>query len=265
MSAHPTATWVLLRGLTRESGHWGQFPALLQAQLGGNARVLTPDLPGNGALHAQTSPSSVHDMAQACRATLQAQGLAPPYHLLAMSLGGMVAVEWARRWPQEVAGAVLINTSLRGISPLHWRLRPANWPWLLWLALWWHCPQRCEAAVLRLTTRLQGPQPNELLCHWQALRTQHPVTAANALRQLWAAARYRAPESRPEVPLLILTSTRDGLVDPRCSQRLAQRWAASLAVHPAAGHDLPLDDGDWVATQLGAWWQAQTATGRNAP
>ena len=90
-------TWVLLRGLTRESGHWGNFPTLLQAQLG-DACVIAMDLPGNGALHAQASPLRVPDMAECCRTALRAQGIAPPYHLLAMSLGGMVAVDWASRF-----------------------------------------------------------------------------------------------------------------------------------------------------------------------
>ena len=35
MSMH---TWVLLRGLKRESGHWGDFPARLQRASGSRAR-----------------------------------------------------------------------------------------------------------------------------------------------------------------------------------------------------------------------------------
>lgn len=248
-------TWVLLRGLTRESGHWGAFPAQLRAQLG-DVRVITLDLPGNGALHAQASPLRVADMADACRQALRAQGIAPPYHLLAMSLGGMVAVDWASRFPAEIAGAVLINTSLRGISPLQWRLRPANWPWLLRLMLRWRQPRRCEEIVLRITSRVCASDRavrNDVLSHWTALRELHPVTAASALRQLWAAARYAAPTQRPPVPLLVLTSQQDGLVDPRCSLHLAKRWQTALAVHPGAGHDLPLDDGAWVAAQVQQW------------
>ncbi len=248
-------TWILMRGLTRESGHWGGFPALLQAQLG-DAQVIALDLPGNGALYGQASPLRVPDMAESCRTALRAQGIAPPYHLLAMSLGGMVAVDWASRFPDEIAAGVLINTSLRGISPLHWRMRPGNWPWLLRLMLQWRQPLRCEEIVLRLTSRRHaaGTAPAQaLLAQWQGLRETHPVSAANALRQLWAAAGYAAPSQRPKVPLLLLTSQHDGLVDTRCSQRLAQHWHTALAIHPHAGHDLPLDDGCWVAERVGAW------------
>jgi pimeloyl-ACP methyl ester carboxylesterase len=75
----------------------------------------------------------------------------------------------------------------------------------------------------------------------------------NALRQLAAAARYRAPSHVPSVPVLLLAGARDRLVDPRCSEALARHWNAPIAVHPAAGHDLALDDGAWVAAQVKAW------------
>ncbi|RYY52271.1 MAG: alpha/beta hydrolase, partial [Comamonadaceae bacterium] len=55
-------TWVLLRGLTREAGHWGAFPDLLRAQLQSGTRVIALDLPGNGALHAQRSPARIEEL-----------------------------------------------------------------------------------------------------------------------------------------------------------------------------------------------------------
>jgi hypothetical protein len=35
--------------------------------------------------------------------------------------------------------------------------------------------------------------------------------------------------------------------------RLARYWQAAFAEHPSAGHDLPLDDGAWVAGQVAQW------------
>lgn len=247
------APWVLLRGLTREARHWGGFPAQLREALPG-AAVVALDLPGNGRLHAQRSPASVAALAEHCRAALRAQGLAPPYRLLAMSLGAMVAVAWAQQQPRELAGAVLVNTSLRPYSAFHHRLRPACYAPLLRLLLTNPDAGAWERAILRLTSRpLRGagaPSPDALLRDWTAWRRECPVSRANALRQLLAAARYRAPPQPPAVPLLLLASARDALVDPRCSRRLAQAWRLPLAEHPGAGHDLPLDDGPWVARQL---------------
>lgn len=246
-------TWVLLRGLTREAGHWSAFPDLLRAQLPAGARVVALDLPGNGVLHAEPSAMRIETTAQACRARLQAMGLPPPYSIVAMSLGAMVAVEWAAQHPVELACGVLINTSLRPFSPWYRRLRPRNYGALLRMALSSEQPARArEAIVLELTTR-HPPHPGAVLDRWTALREAHPVSATNALRQLAAAARYRAPLRAPLVPLLAVVSAADGLVDPRCSHRLAQQWQLPLVEHATAGHDLPLDDGPWLAAAVGRW------------
>ena len=86
----PARQWILLRGLTRESAHWGEFADRFQLALPGD-KMLALDLPGNGQLHKVHAPLSVRDMVQACRHALAARAIAPPYHLLAMSLGAMVA------------------------------------------------------------------------------------------------------------------------------------------------------------------------------
>jgi pimeloyl-ACP methyl ester carboxylesterase len=174
-----------------------------------------------------------------------------------MSLGAMVAVAWAAAHPDEIAGAVLVNTSLRPFSPFHHRLRPANYPALLRLLLQ-GTPRQWEETVLRLTSnKVTGSAGQALLTQWLALREQHPVSRGNALRQLLAAARYTAPKAPPRVPLLVLNGEGDHLVSPRCSVALATQWGCELRRHPQAGHDLPLDDGDWVARTVSQWMAAR--------
>ena len=114
----------MLRGLTREQAHWGPFPELLRKTLPRDALILTPDLPGNGTLWQSRSPCSVKDMVEHCRQALREVGHAPPYHVLAMSLGAMVTVDWADRYPNELAATILISTSMRPFSPFWHRLRP---------------------------------------------------------------------------------------------------------------------------------------------
>jgi pimeloyl-ACP methyl ester carboxylesterase len=242
--------WILLRGLTRESRHWGDFPDTLQDRLD-DAEVCLIDLPGNGYLNGQASPLRVPEMAENCRAQLRERGLAPPYFLLAMSLGAMVAVAWADRHPEEIAGCVLINTSLRPFSPFYHRLRPSNYLSLLAMLLPGSDASRREKAVLRLTS--SRPERPEKQAEWAAYARQNPVSPPNALRQLLAAAGYRAPRLKPGPPVLILGSAGDRLVNPQCSHRLARYWQAAFAEHPSAGHDLPLDDGAWVAGQVAQW------------
>ncbi|MBU0827237.1 MAG: alpha/beta hydrolase [Gammaproteobacteria bacterium] len=253
--------WILLRGLTRESAHWGDFAAgLLQALP--NDHVLALDLPGNGQLHTVPSPLSVQTMVQACRSELARRAVAPPYHLLAMSLGAMVANEWATAAPGEVAGCVLINTSMRPFSPFYQRLRPHNLVTLLQLMCKWRSQsaggaEAVEEIILRITSN-RAPDRVDVIAPWAAVRRRRPVSPSNALRQLVAAALYRAPAVPPRVPLLLLGSIQDQLVANQCSESIAKAWGVPLHKHPSAGHDLPLDDPQWVINEVLQWaeWTA---------
>lgn len=245
------ASWVLLRGLMRDSRHWGDFPALFREQVSEREPILL-DLPGNGLRYQDASPASVAAMADWVRAELGRQGLTPPYRIFAMSLGAMVTIDWASRYPQDIEACVLVNTSLKPHSPFYQRLQPAAWPLLLRMALGNPDPETAEAAILQLTSRhLEQTRP--VLAQWLAWRRSHPVSRSNALRQLLAAARYSAPRQAPKTRVLLLSSAQDRLVSSQCSQALASAWHCELAVHPTAGHDLPLDDGAWVTAQIEHW------------
>lgn len=247
----PVRQWILLRGLTRESAHWGDFSERFREALPGDA-ALALDLPGNGQFHALASPLSVPDMVQACRKALALRAIAPPYYLLAMSLGAMVAAEWARVAPQEIAGCVLINTSMRPFSPFYHRLRWRNLASLLQLALRWRSADAAERMVLRMTSN-RAHQHSAVIAQWIAVRVRRPVSARNALCQLLAAARYRAPAAPPGAPTLLLGSQHDQLVSSQCSQAIAKAWDRPLRMHPFAGHDLPLDDPQWVIDEVLRW------------
>jgi len=216
-----------------------------------NSHVVALDLPGNGSLCTQRSPATVDELADVCRAELQRRGVRPPFSMLALSLGAMVTVSWMVRHPEEVRGCVLINTSMRPFCPFYRRLRPANYPTLLRLALSADAAH-CERLIMDMTSR-RAAGAESTLKDWITYRTQHRVSRGNALRQLVAAARFRTSRATPTKPVLVLASTRDALVDVRCSRTLAQAWQCGFAEHPDAGHDLPLDDGPWVAEKISAW------------
>lgn len=241
-------TWILLRGLTRDNRHWGNFPELFAAALPG-AQILALDLPGNGLRCRETSPTSVGEMVEDCRRSLRERGIDEPVNVLAMSLGAMVAIDWASRYPYEIGRGVLINTSLSGVCPFFLRLRPNNYWRLLRMALsssdsFW------EQSVLAMTSRRDDPQ---LVRRWTEFRRLHSAGKANALRQLLAAARFSAPADCPPADFLLLASTYDRLVNVGCTRAIAERWRIPLAEHPSAGHDLPLDEGPWVVDQVRCW------------
>lgn len=243
------ATWVLLRGLTREAGHWGHFVPLLRKAVAPHG-VVTPDLSGNGQRWTERSAATVPALMEAVRAELAEQGIPPPYRLLGMSLGAMVCVAWAEAHAEEVDAMVLVNTSLRPFSAFYERLLPRAWlPLARMLSA---APEAAEQAVLALTSRNNFSEAAraQLIAQWVDLRQRHPVSRASALNQLLAAARYRAPWVAPAIPVLVVGTHGDQLVSPRCSESLARHWRVPLMQHGDAGHDLPLDAADWLAAQV---------------
>ena len=246
-------TWVLLRGLMREQRHWGSFLPQFRAAIG--EPVVTIDFPGNGQWYQTASASSIEAMVEHCRRQLALRHIRTPVKLLALSLGAMVGVAWTHAYPAELQRLVLINTSLAPHNPFYRRLRPQNYPAILATMLLGSSTER-EALILRITSQQSNPQQAAALIQdWVAYAQQCPISRANILRQLWAALRYRAPRTPPTAPLLMLAGAGDRLVHPACSVGLAKRWHATLQLHPQAGHDLPLDDSQWVIEQVTRWLQ----------
>jgi pimeloyl-ACP methyl ester carboxylesterase len=245
------STWILLRGLTRETRHWDSLPARLADEAGG-ARVLPIDLPGNGEFARLRASADVAGMVGFVRSAAVQLAGAGPYRVLAMSLGGMVATAWAQAHPADIERLVLINTSMRPFSRWRQRLRPTAWPDLLRIAARWREPHAVEAIVHRLTCNDRRRLDDDV-AQWAAIRASAPVSRGNALRQLWAAARFRARRPAPRCPVLILSAAADQLVDPVCSAQLAAAWNAPHRRHPDAGHDLPHDDPEWILDELRAW------------
>ena len=59
--------WILLRGLARESKHWGAFIPKLQAMFP-DAKITLLDLPGTGCLYQETSPNTIAQITHQVRA-----------------------------------------------------------------------------------------------------------------------------------------------------------------------------------------------------
>lgn len=237
---------LLIRGLLRESRHWLDFPALLSEKL--QRPVYTLDLPGCGALFRQKSAASI----PALRAQLQQQWIKtyPEYqdkavHLLAISMGGMLALDWAHDAPWQVKSLVLLNSSSAGLSPFWQRLKPANYLKIIQAVL--AGPLVREELIWRMTVN-KAVDP-AILQLWQDWALACPVKRSNALRQLWAASRFRV-QGKVDCPVFVLSALADQLVSPLCSRALAEMLNAPLLSLPEAGHDLPLEAKDWLLTVL---------------
>ena len=68
--------WILLRGLTRERAHWGDFPERLRAAFPGQQFHLV-DLPGTGIHYREASPATVRASSYTCMSIVDER--APPH------------------------------------------------------------------------------------------------------------------------------------------------------------------------------------------
>jgi pimeloyl-ACP methyl ester carboxylesterase len=242
--------------LSREVEHWGDFPAILQRDFQG-ARVHTLDLPGTGLLYQQASPKRIAAITDKVRQyAIEQKILGQPLTLLAYSLGGMVAWDWLQRYPLDINGAVLLNTSFANLSPFYQRLRWQSYGRFLGVFLQSNLHKR-EAAILKLVsnrTDIGGFIANE----WTEIQQKKPVSMKNSLRQIIAAATYKPNKQKPVQPVLLLSSQKDRLVSPACSVAIQRCWQVDLATHPWAGHDICLDQPLWVVDRIKRW--VETAT-----
>ena len=240
-------TWVLLRGLIREQRHWEEFPDLLRAQ-NPTKQIVTVDVAGNGERYQQTSPMSINGLMESVRFELIKRRINPPYNLIAVSMGAMMGLEWLVEHAKELDRAVLMNTSLRAFNPFYDRLQPDNYSAVLSGFLSRNLYER-EKTILAITSNLRNDH-DTLARRWAGYAQERPISKLNALRQLTAAARYKAPRHAPHNRILVLNGAKDRLVDAKCSITLARSWQLPFKQHPEAGHDLTLDAGPWVAEQV---------------
>lgn len=113
-------------------------------------------------------------------------------------------------------------------------------------------PQIREHTILAQTANNPDLDLDALARRWaQYLQSQRP-SSAGVVRQIAAAVTFRMPR-HIDTPLLILTALRDRIVSSSASHAIATRYGAPIAVHPTAGHDIPLDDGAWIAEQVKQW------------
>lgn len=237
----------LIRGLIREKEHWGRFVGELQ-KLFPDSKITTIDLPGAGEHFQKSTPFSIKGMVEEMRREyLVKKRPNEESHLVAISLGGMIACEWMKNHPQDFVSATLINTSVGGNSPVYDRLFPKALVYLLKVPFL--KGRAREEHILKLVSN--NPVVfEETLELWERILKERPVNLENTLRQLFAAAFFKADGFVPPIPVTILASVKDRMVNVKCSRAIAQKWNAKLREHPTGGHDLSVDDPEWIALMI---------------
>jgi pimeloyl-ACP methyl ester carboxylesterase len=243
MKAQPK-TWILLRGLARNSEHWGEFIPLLQKTFPDD-KILAIDLPGTGKFYQSESPTTIEAHTDFVRRQLANHS--GPFHLLALSMGAMVGIDWMSRFPLEIVKACFLNTSLASFSPVLDRMKLSSLPKVISALTVTNIVKR-ESLIFDLTSN-RAEKKEKSVKNWVAIQNKFPMRRRNAIKQLWAASRFSLKD-KPSAPILFLVSAKDQLVNPQCSLTIGKAWECPIQVHPTSGHDIPHDAPEWVIEQL---------------
>ncbi len=222
---------VLIVGLGAHSGAW----ALNAPALAKRFRVLTLDNRGAGRTSAPDEPYSMRQMADDTAGLLRHLGLAKA-HIVGVSMGGMVAQEFAINYPAMVDRLVIACSRARA-GELRKKVAVAQ------RALW-------EAGVPREAIQaIQQPwgstgatlQDESLPLERLALAAKdpYPIATHAYLRQLDATMAHDTLDrlSRITSPALVLVGAEDVLTPPYESEEIARQIpGARLQILPRGGH-----------------------------
>jgi pimeloyl-ACP methyl ester carboxylesterase len=201
-------------------------------------RVITPDLPGLG--DSPLGPKSIDGFADAVAALLDEKDLKEPVSLGGLSMGGYVAMAFARRHPDRLRSLILCDTKA-GPDDAAMKLHRDK---LITQARSGDVAGIIEAQLPKLLgqrAREESPELVELLR--QLGSSQRPEGVAAAL----VAMRDR-PDALPglkavQAPTLVVVGQEDQITPPELSREIAAAVpGAKLAVIDKAGHMSNLEE-----------------------
>jgi pimeloyl-[acyl-carrier protein] methyl ester esterase len=223
---------VLLHGWAMHAGIFGP----LRAQLARQHRVHAVDLPGHGH-SAPITPCTLDDVVAAVSGALEAEPA--PLSVLGWSLGGLVALRWARLQPRRVERLVLMCTTPRFVAGDDWPHAMSaqtlsrfgdelHIAWQLtvqrFLALQVHGSEHGRVALAALRDQL-----------WA--RGEPSPAALRATLDVLATADLRAQVPDIVQPALVVAGARDTLAWPAAGRWLAEALPnGSLAEIAGAAH-----------------------------
>jgi pimeloyl-ACP methyl ester carboxylesterase len=190
-------TVVFESGLGEDWTHWD----MVASEVALHTRVFAYSRPGYGASGPATTPRDAKQIVEELRSLLGSQGYAPPYVLVGHSFGGTYMELFAKSHPDEVLGAVLVDSRHRDFLTA------------------------CEAAKLDLCgipeTTL-ATQASTVIDEYHAF-----ATVADPIRAAGAFGGY---------PVRVLTATNDGGSAAR--QALWESMGAALAAEAPNGEQI---------------------------
>lgn len=258
-------TVVLEAGFSDLSVEWGA----VQPEIAKSSRVCSYDRAGYGSSDPGPTPRTSAQIANELHTVLKNAGEAPPYVLVGHSFGGYIVRVFNGRYPDEVAGIVLVDATQED----QYELLPKAWK-AIGSAQLKHCERQARYAwpfinlgIARLMLlRAHGLNQYSYLI----LQTKYLRARASELEEIQISAQQaRAADNISEKPLVVLTATEksDAILSSGLSKQdyddFQRTWVDDLQMRLArlssrgkrivlsdSGHDIPSDRPDSIVSAV---------------
>jgi pimeloyl-ACP methyl ester carboxylesterase len=240
-------TVVLLHGFPLDARMWDAQIAALGD--GGGNRVIAPDLRGFGRSKSDT-PFTIESLADDIHALLTGIG-ALPVVVVGLSMGGYAALAYAKKYPADLRGLVLVDTKAEADT----EEGKAGRQKMIDLARREGSKAVAEQMLPKMLAKdavEQRPQQA------QALRGIMEACPPKTIEHALAAMRDRPDRSAElasiKVPTLIIVGESDAITPPPVAESMAKKIPGSqLIVIRGAGHMSPMEQPEQVNRALKAF------------
>lgn len=229
---------VLIRGGLGECFYWDYFKKIVEQRL--NRQVLLLDI----AVFAPFDKTvDIVDMVRYFRQQLLEVTHQENCHLMGLSFAAPVVLRWQMLYPDEVISCSLMNPILLD-HPFRWQIKSL-----------WYFLKLLATTVFPGNTRQRWFHYHSAwpLLHDQLPEVSDPPVTLTQLISLFGIFFKESSISQPLVPIQLLVSRQDRLINNQVSYKLAELFKLPLFPHLSAGHDLALDDPRWVCEKLTDW------------
>jgi len=197
-------------------------------------RVIAPDLRGFGGTDGFDGPPGIDQMADDVHQLLDALGINEPVVLAGLSMGGYVALSFARRHAARLRGLILADTRAEADSPEAREQRERSIEFLRDHSAAEFAEPMLEK-LLSETTRTRHPEVVNRAREMAA--AQSPQAIAAALAALRDRPDSRAALPGMNVPALVIVGEQDAVTPPAVAETLAAELPRAKLVRIAeAGH-----------------------------
>jgi len=211
-------------------------------------RVVAPDLRGFGESDAGTGATTMAQFSEDLHALLQ-QRTTGPVVLIGHSMGGYVALAFARQYPEMVRGLVLVSTKAGPDTAAAAAARRATAEKVR--------AEGVQVVIQAMSSKmLAADNPDRALAEQVRgfMATSKPAGVIGALLGMAERPDATAQLARISVPTLVITGADDLLIPPAESDALARAIPGSqLNIIPHAGHLVAFEQPDKFNHVLEEW------------